>query len=140
MFVSTVRSKPHMVIVMFGTNDAKSFNWLDDGLSFRLDYLELIRKLRAALGPAVRIIIMTPPLVYNKKRLYSIDAVVINEVIPRMVKRIAIATDSELVDVSEEFMLRTDINSNDGCDGVHLNDAGLALLVDSIYATVVKVK
>eukprot|EP00727_Mastigamoeba_balamuthi_P007785 m51a1_g3627 putative xylananse (429) ;mRNA; r:123247-127583 len=85
MYAAAMASSPDVVIVMLGTNDAKWFNWNE--ARFCADYTALIRSL-VALPSRPQVLVAVPPPLYIDG-VISMNGTVINEVLPRLVPRIA---------------------------------------------------
>lgn len=73
-------SKPGIVVLMLGTNDAKFHNWGPLHAEFPVDYASMIAEF-AALTPKPLIYIMVPPPLYQNGR-YGMNQTVINTLFP----------------------------------------------------------
>ena len=73
-------SKPGIVVLMLGTNDAKFRNWGPLHAEFPVDYKSMIDAF-AALTPKPEIYLMVPPPLYQNGR-YGMNQTVINTLFP----------------------------------------------------------
>ena len=74
-------SKPAIVVLMLGTNDAKYGNWKGSNIDeFPVDYKSMI-DLFTALSTRPKIFLMVPPPLYQDGR-YGMNQTVINSVFP----------------------------------------------------------
>eukprot|EP00727_Mastigamoeba_balamuthi_P007084 m51a1_g2997 putative alpha-L-fucosidase (295) ;mRNA; r:763879-766194 len=107
-------SSPDIVVIMMGTNDAKSYNWNEQ--RYRTDYAALIAKFRALPSSPKVYVAVSPPLF---KQMWEMNMTVINKVFPRIVPEIARAAGATpLTGVYDLFggaaLTRSDL-INDGC-------------------------
>lgn len=105
MFGHALKSHPSIVIMMFGTNDAKYVNWkYEDSVRFEKDYSEMIQLFKGIKDhrnnhPTVFIAI--PPPDYSTTKVYGINADVVNGVLPSLIPAIAKKNDVILIDLFE---------------------------------------
>jgi lysophospholipase L1-like esterase len=131
-YTSMVAFNPNIIIVMLGTNDASfpvdANGWAADYLSiFISQYESFITTLRSQ--PAQPIVyIATIPEVYGTNQ-YGIDPTVANTIITPAIHTIAAATGAPLIDVHTAMISE----SADSSDNVHPNDAGTAVIADTVY-------
>lgn len=86
-FSKAVAVKPHIVLVMLGTNDAVGPVWKELGGDYPVDYAAMIAAFRAlATAPAIHT--MTCPPLYNGN-FAGINQTVVNRVLPGLVARVA---------------------------------------------------
>jgi len=88
-FPEALASSPAIVVIQFGTNDAKSQNWPAYGSQFQTDYTAFIAAF-AALASTPSILINIPPPLY-RDGVYNMNATVINQQLPTIVWEIAFA-------------------------------------------------
>ena len=131
-------STPDIVTIMLGTNDAKSFNWegVQQGAGdyYALDYVSMINTLRS-MHPAPQIFLMVPPPLYAPYP-WKMNATIINEIFPVLVRDIAAVTRSGVIDVHAAFAASESQNLT--CDGCHPTVDGNYLIAGSIFATLKK--
>jgi acyl-CoA thioesterase-1 len=81
-FARAMQSHPSIVVIMLGTNDAKSFN----EVNYMESYIDMIRGFQK-LPSKPTVYISIPPPVY--KNVYGIVANVVNDLLPRIMPKIA---------------------------------------------------
>ena len=131
-------SQPDIVTIMLGTNDAKAFNWegvqQDTGDYFALDAVDMINTLRR-LDPVPQIYMLVPPPLYEPYP-FEMNATIINQIYPVLVRDIATVTGTGLIDVYSAFA--DSKKSNLTCDGCHPESFGNYLIANAI-ATAIQV-
>lgn len=132
-YTRSLSSKPDVVVIMFGINDAYSFNWDQagnaNGAQFKKDYIALIRTYQN-LASHPTVIMAIPPTVYStyancKENLEG-------KVIP-VLREIAAETGVTLVDVQTA----TAGHRDHFADGVHPSDETGRLLIATPIANAV---
>ena len=104
-YENAMNSTPHIVVLQFGTNDARLSNW--DETLFRLDYINMIERFQSISShPAIFLCI--PPPIYCPREAkdkktndcwkYSDRANVVNNELPRIIADISFHTGTILVD------------------------------------------
>ncbi len=144
---SALASKPDIVTIMLGTNDAKEFNWFgvqnNQPDSWVLDYFYMIKTL-ASLPSAPKVIfsffasltqqifVLTLVPLYTPFP-YDMNATVINSIISDvpngLVAQIASIAGVEIIDVHAAF---TGYGANVTCDGCHPTDQGYTLIAQTL--------
>lgn len=120
--------KPHVVIIMLGTNDTNQLTWLDHKSEFVSDYLKLIKAFRD-VDKGVRIWICLPvPLFRDRGMPWDTDAILNNDVIPK-IKEVSRVANVELLDLNSEFAKSQSLLP----DGVHPNAEGAERMASAIY-------
>ncbi|MBD3288585.1 xylanase, partial [candidate division KSB1 bacterium] len=119
-FHAAIEFKPHVVLIMLGTNDTKAHNWLHKR-EFVLDYKDLISCF-AELTPAPIIYICYPIPIYS-----SDETGLESEMLP-MIDKIASESDVRLIDLYSVLNGKEDHYR----DGVHPNKKGTALIAGKI--------
>ncbi len=118
--------QPNIVIIMLGTNDAKS-DLNESASDFISDYTSLIREFEALDSkPDVRIV--APPPIYENPANLS-EAVLTQKIIPA-IQQVAQQLDLPLIDAHTPLLGHEDYFS----DGVHPEVAGARVIAQTIYA------
>lgn len=129
-----LKSQPDIVTIMLGTNDAKVFNWFDiqqgTGDFFALDYGRMIKQLRE-LKPTPRIFIIVPPPLFEPYP-FQMNATIINEIFPTLVRDIADVHDCEVIDVHGALSMSGFTPSALTCDGCHPTDKANQIIAETI--------
>lgn len=131
---NAIADNPEIMIVMFGTNDAKWFNW--NAEQYEATYVELINTFKA-LETSPDIYIMIPPAAFEPQEegeegVPSIDRdVVANELGP-IVRRVAESTGSGLIDI---YSITKD-HPEYFPDGIHPNAEGNTVIAQTVYDAV----
>jgi acyl-CoA thioesterase-1 len=133
---AALNSKPDIVTIMLGTNDAKTFNWegvqQSYGDYFALDYVDMINKMKNLGDPEIYVLI--PPPLYEPYP-YEMNKTIINQIYPNLIRDIASVTGVQVIDVFSAFV-GWDVDSTEKtCDGCHPTDDGAFLIADTIAAT-----
>lgn len=122
-------SDPDIVVIMLGTNDAKSFNWegiqQNYGDYYALDYVELIQTVQN-FKTNPKIYIMVPPPLRDPYP-FSMNATVINEIFPTLVRNIASVTNVEIIDIFDALS-----GADYSCDGCHPSNDGIQLIAQTV--------
>jgi lysophospholipase L1-like esterase len=131
-----MHSLPDVVVIMFGTNDAKAQNWDVHRGEFGANYRELIQKV-VVLRSNPQIHLVIPPPLY-KDGMCNIHQDVVNGQLPQLISMISRDTDlNEVIDAFNSLggikMSRPDLMKN---DGVHANDAGNKMIADTVVAKI----
>ena len=87
-FVAASKSNADIVIIMLGTNDAKTNNWPKFGADYLSDYKALINVF-ASMPSKPQIFIMSPPPLYKDGR-YNMEQEVLNTELPKLVPQVAL--------------------------------------------------
>ena len=146
-FAAAMHSRPNIVIIMLGTNDAKKINW--NPVAFRNDYIDMIRGFQNLESKPV-VYISIPPPIYSMSPIYGIDPSTVNIVLPKLIPEIARAckvkvinnfdvlggvhlnvTKAYLIDGSKSVLQRP----NDGC---HLSDFGYSIIAKNVANTLLR--
>merc|ERR1740123_2219128 len=135
-YQDAINSSPDIVLLMLGTNDAKSAHWNET--SFRTDAAVLVRRF-AALASRPAVYLLAPPPLY-KDNIYGISQHVVNDVLPFMIL-------PEIAAAGEVLFSRSIFDSLGGqgltcqsCmyepghvnDGCHPTDHGYAMMAETI--------
>eukprot|EP01061_Rhynchopus_euleeides_P020857 TRINITY_DN3388_c0_g1_i5.p1 TRINITY_DN3388_c0_g1~~TRINITY_DN3388_c0_g1_i5.p1 ORF type:complete len:266 (+),score=64.29 TRINITY_DN3388_c0_g1_i5:46-843(+) len=135
-FQDSLASNASIVIVMFGTNDANSFNWGPHSAEFGPDYNDLTT-LYKNMPSAPSVYIMTPPPMY-KEWQYGINNTVTNVVYPTLIPQLA-----------QQYSLKGPVDVFNALGGANLahpelfadfchpNDAGYLKLAQTVFDALV---
>lgn len=133
-------SQPDIVTIMLGTNDAKYFNWegIQQNLGdyYALDYVDMIRSVRRR-APLATIYIMIPPPLFDPYP-YEMNATIINQVFPTLIRDIAAVMDVSVIDLYTAFNTAVDTKAVGGnssilsCDGCHPTHDGNLIIAEAI--------
>lgn len=130
-------SQPDIVTIMLGTNDAKAFNWegvqQDTGDYFALDSVDMVNILRR-LVPTPKIYLLVPPPLYEPYP-FEMNATIINQIYPVLLRDIAAVTNTGVIDVYSAFV-NSPKQQNLTCDGCHPEPFGNYLIAHSIATAV----
>jgi lysophospholipase L1-like esterase len=126
----SMQFKPNIVVIMFGANDSKPWNW--NAAKFNADYKALIAKYQAlSTQPEVFICLTTPVFVPNPFGNAFDPAFMQNTVIPA-IRDVATQTGVTLIDNNTPFLNQPSLFS----DGVHPTAQGAAIIADNVAAAV----
>lgn len=120
-----LHSKFDIAVTMFGTNDAKTFNWdltqLQEGDFFVLDYIDLIKQLQQ-LNPNIQIFVAIPPPIYQPF-LFQINDTVLNDILPHVLRRMAQVMRLPIIDIHTTIanQLQISYSSNTTDNGHSIN-------------------
>ncbi|HHV51779.1 MAG TPA: hypothetical protein GXX54_08830 [Clostridiales bacterium] len=126
-FNSSKSSSPDYVIIMLGSNDAKSVNWNVPGNkeNFVNDYKELI-SVYQGLPSQPKVIVATPPTVY--KNAFGVSDSVVSGEMNSLIKQLAEETGADLIDINaatkDMYWLFP--------DGLHPDDTGYRVIAAKI--------
>lgn len=127
-------SYPDIVTIMLGTNDAKAFNWetiqQSTGDYYALDYVELVQKVQAFKSNPKIYVMVPPPL--RSPYPYLMNATVINEIFPTLVRNIASVKNVEIIDIFDALS-----GADYSCDGCHPSEDGSQLIAETIANVIV---
>lgn len=127
-FGQALRFQPDVVIIKLGTNDSKPDSWKRKA-EYVADYVALIERFQS-LPSKPEIFICYPAPVYPGK-WGSIDAVIKNEVIPR-IDEVAKQTKVEVIDLYSALSNKKELFP----DGVHPGAEGAGVLAQAIAAAI----
>lgn len=131
---TALTSNPDIVTIMLGTNDAKTFNWegvqQNTGDYFALDYVDMIRNVRK-LPSTPKVFVLVPPPLY-KPYPFDMNATIINEIYPVLIRDISSVVNTQLIDVYTAFAEYNATAEELTCDGCHPTDLGNQLIAQSI--------
>lgn len=136
-WVEAQMSDPDIVVIMLGTNDAKSFNWegiqQNFGDYYALDYVDLIQNVQKFKSNPKIYIMVPPPL--RDPYPFSMNATVINEIFPLLVRNIATVTNVEIIDIFDALS-----GADYSCDGCHPSNEGIELIAQTVAKAIAPTK
>lgn len=121
---------PDIVVIKFGTNDSKPFNW-KYGREFSADYQAMIDTLKA-LPSHPRIILATPIPALNTSGNIN-DSVIANTICPQ-IKKLAKKNKCQLIDFHNLYQTSTGMIQR---DGIHPTKKGAGQMADIVYEYIV---
>ena len=121
---------PDVVVIKFGTNDSKAFNW-KYGREFATDYQAMIDTLKR-LPSHPRIILATP--LPALKPLGNINDSVIGNAICPQIKKLAKKNKCQLIDLHTVYQPAEGMIQN---DGIHPTRKGAGQLADIVYGYII---
>lgn len=146
-YVQALQSKPDIVTIMMGTNDAKWCNWFGApngspagaGTNFVADYIAMITSFIALPNKPQVWLVLPPPLAKPADVLpLNMSADVINNKYPAMQRDIAkISGATGVIDVWTALG-GASMDPAMTCDGCHPKDAGLGIIAKTIAASIKK--
>lgn len=132
-------SRPDIVTIMLGTNDAKTFNWegvqMNLGDFYALDYMAMIKILREELSPVPQVFVMIPPPLYkNSSGQYPfyMNGTVINEIFPTLIPNIGAVSDCTVISIFDAILSSDFPQQTLTCDGCHPTAAADQIIADTI--------
>lgn len=120
-FKNALAFKPHIVIILLGTNDSKPQNWNNYGSQFYNDYKAMVDTF-VNRNPSVQIFACYPPKAFDSSWDIN-DSVIVNGVIPE-IRKIVENTDAKLIDFYEP--LKDSVKYFP--DNIHPNKGGLGIM------------
>jgi acyl-CoA thioesterase-1 len=135
-----MNSRPQIVTIMLGTNDAKYYNWegiqQDKGDYFALDYVDMINRLNK-LKPRPQIFLMVPPPLFQP--VFDMNQTIINTIFPVLVRDIASVMSIPTIDLYSALLEAYDgVNSTVlECDGCHPTDMGNDIIAKTMFPYIV---
>lgn len=129
LYRKSLEYNPDIVIIMFGTNDSKPYNWKGKE-AFITDYGKLIDSY-LALESAPEIYIISPPPAFKVDGIvkFDIDDVLISTEIYLAVGEIATSKGLHYIDMYEVFKDKPQMFP----DGIHLDRKGAELFAKFVY-------
>jgi len=133
-------SKPDLVTIMLGTNDAKEFNWFgiqnNQADSYLLDYITMIHKLKT-LTPVPKVIVLTLVPLYAPYP-YDMNSTVINDILSGdggLLFQLAALEADGIIDVHSAFV-KAGFAPNITCDGCHPVDEGYEFIAQVLAQSI----
>ncbi len=129
LYRKSLSFNPDIVVIMFGSNDSKPYNWKGAD-AFKADYKKLIDTY-LALDSHPAVYLITPPPVFEngKEVMYDIQkGTIANEIRPAVIA-LGASLDLPVIDMYAVFEGRNDLFS----DGVHPNADGAKLFAETVY-------
>lgn len=136
---TALNSKPDIVTIFLGTNDAKYFNWegiqQNTGDYYALDYVDMIRTVRQ-VPTSPKVYLIVPPPLYEPYP-FDMNATIINQIYPVLIRDISNVVNTQLVDVYGAFASQQVSSSALTCDGCHPTDLGNQIIAQTIADAIV---
>jgi len=132
-YKDAIASNPTIVVIMLGTNDAKTWNWAN-GANYSADYNSMIGIFRA-LSSKPSIFLNTPPPVYIDGQ-FGISQHNLNDVIVPDVRKIAADNKVGIIEVFEATGGAQLKNSAWFPDGIHPNADGNNAIAGAVFAKI----
>lgn len=149
-YTMAMASRPDIVTIMLGTNDAKGCNWdySPDGVQgrgdlFKDDYRAMIAAFQALPSRPTVLVVLPPPLFPPWP--FNMSSHAINVEFPALQRAVAAAANVSVVDIWTPLSEINGLNATLGgqlagapltCDGCHPKDAGLTILAATIAEAV----
>ena len=131
-YTQALASNPDVVVIMLGTNDSKSFNWVHKD-EFIPDYLDLIDSF-AELPGNPEIWICRPVPAFTEG--FGINGtIILNEVIP-LIDQIAQQRDVRTIDLYAPLNGKSDLFP----DGIHPNAEGAGIMAETIFYAIIGIR
>ena len=135
-YQQALKSKPDAVVLMLGTNDAKTYQW--DLEEYTKDFKEMAN-IFLGMDSNPDLHIMVPPPLYQNG-LWSMNQTIINDILPDLIPKIAkeLGQEDNVISIFEA-MGGKDLDAwqylcnGQSCDGCHPNDAGYSQLASIVY-------
>jgi len=127
-FTPSHEYNPDIVVIMLGTNDAKSYNWVDKD-QYISDYTALIDTYKNLPSKPI-VFICYPPPVYKTFSGVT-DSRIRNEVIPK-ITQVASLNGVEIIDIYNVLSNKKELFP----DGIHPNIEGARQLAQTVYQTI----
>eukprot|EP00698_Gefionella_okellyi_P000720 TRINITY_DN1064_c0_g1_i1.p2 TRINITY_DN1064_c0_g1~~TRINITY_DN1064_c0_g1_i1.p2 ORF type:complete len:401 (+),score=96.89 TRINITY_DN1064_c0_g1_i1:30-1232(+) len=124
-------SSPDIVVIQFGTNDAKTFNWGPHSADFEPDYTALIKSFQQLASQPTIFISIPPPL---QKPVYSMNQTVINTILPGLIRKIASANGLlGPIDIFDAMGGISLLHPDWFADGCHPTAFGYTVLAQTVF-------
>ncbi len=124
---SSTNSSPNFVVIMFGANDSKSWNW--NAANFDSDYRELIAQYTNLPTHPKVFVCYTPPMFLPTAFGTTFDPVFIENTVEPAIATIATQAGVQLIDNDTPLLNRPDLFQ----DGVHPTPSGAAIVAQTVY-------
>jgi lysophospholipase L1-like esterase len=139
---TALNSKPDIVTIMLGTNDAKYFNWegIQQNLGdyYGLDYADMALKLRG-LRPIPDVYVLVPPPLYDPYP-FDMNATIINQIFPVLVRDVGAVVHAGVIDIYSAILGSNMTTAELTCDGCHPTDAANQIIAQTIADVIVSSK
>lgn len=128
---SSVNSSPNIVVIMFGTNDSKSWNW--NAANFDADYRALIAEYQGLRSHPTVYICLVPPVYLPNAFGTTFDPTFIQNTVVPAIANIAAETGVTLIDNNTALLNHPELFT----DGVHPTVDGANIIANNVAATIV---
>lgn len=130
IYRKSLEFNPDKVVIMFGTNDSKPYNWKGTE-KYKADLLEIVNSYKA-LESKPEIYLLAPPPTWGlngKPVQFDIDAEVIAHEVRMAVKDLCAEYGFNFIDMYSVFEGKSELFQ----DGVHPNVKGARLFAETVY-------
>jgi lysophospholipase L1-like esterase len=125
---SSMHANPNIVVIMFGTNDSKSWNW--NAANFNADYRALISKYQGLRTHPRVLICLIPPVYLPNAFGNTFDPAFIQNTVLPAIRDIATQTGVTLIDNNTPLLNNPGLFS----DGVHPTAEGAGIIANTVRA------
>jgi lysophospholipase L1-like esterase len=126
-YTNSMNSSPNIVVMMFGANDSKTWNW--NAANFNSDYRALITQYQNLPTHPKVFIGYTPPMFLPTAFGTTFDPVFIENTVEPAIATIATQAGGQLIDNDTPLLNRPDLFQ----DGVHPTVPGAAIVAQQVY-------
>lgn len=127
---AALKKDPQIVMIMLGTNDAKSFNW--NAEEYTRQYIEMVRGIQARES-VQQVYVMIPPPGFDPHEGYQtvteIDRDILANEVDSCVRKVAQECGCGIIDLYSALVDRGDLFP----DGIHPNAEGNEIIAQTIY-------
>jgi acyl-CoA thioesterase I len=128
-FFESLRFYPDIVLIKFGTNDSKTFQWDSD--AYKQDYKDFI-SLYKNLNPDVKVFLLIPVPAFIK--IWDIQPSVMEKEIPSILKELSLREGLPIIDLHTEFLDKPELFF----DKIHPNAKGAQLIAEIVHTHIIK--
>jgi acyl-CoA thioesterase-1 len=126
-YTNSMNSNPNIVVIMFGANDSKSWNW--NAANFNSDYRALIAQYQNLPTHPKVFVCYTTPMFMPTAFGTTFDPVFIENTVEPAIATITTQAGVQLIDNDTPLLNRQDLFQ----DGVHPTVAGAAIVAQTVY-------
>jgi lysophospholipase L1-like esterase len=127
-FAEAKEFRPHVVVIMLGTNDARN-DYAQTLGNFQSGYLQLINQIQALDTKPIIFIVLPPPIFLNNLALN--DTIFEENIVP-LIEQFANQQNLPIVNVYSALLNHQEYFP----DGVHPNSAGAQIIANQVYEAI----
>lgn len=127
-FAEAKEFRPHVVVIMLGTNDARN-DYAQTLGNFQNGYLQLINQIQALDTKPIIFIVLPPPIFLNNLALN--DTIFEENIVP-LIEQFANQQNLPIVNVYSALLNHQEYFP----DGVHPNSAGAQIIANQVYEAI----